>query len=764
MVQQQTLTALGQRERKADALERVVGDARYGADFSLPGMLHAKILRSPHAHARIRRIDYARALGVPGVVAVVTAGDLRPGQAGAAHDAPAEAYDPGHEEEHAAGSRPNASRTVFAGAKALWAGQPVAAVAATTLQAAEEALGLIEVSYEVLPMMENAEQSMQPGAPLLHPNLFTTTLGVNADTPSNISTYVELVRGDVERGFREADVVIEDTYRTRMIHQGYLEPRATLAKVDPDGKLTIWVSSQGIFAVQQQVAEVLNLPPHRVRIIPTEFGGGFGSKGQGLLEPLAALLAVKTGRPVKMVMGRDEEFKAGRPGSPSVAWVKMGVKRDGTITAAQIRVIMDSGAYPGGPVGAATNLSFGVYKVPNLRVEGYDVVTNKPPVGAYRAPGAPQAAYAVEQHMDRLARALGMDPLELRLKNIAGEGDRMPNDTPLPRVGFRTTLETVKRHPIWGHRPSKPNQGRGIACGMWMGGLQPNSCFLKLNGDGSLGLEVGTMDITGTRTAFKQMVASEFQVPTERVAVTTLDTDTAPYASNSGGSKTTNTMGSAIKQASDNLKRQLQSRAASLLDLPQDQVGYRAGLFHSLRDPNRTVSLQDLGARSVAAGGGPVLASGSAGTFKAAPSFAAHVVDVEVDPETGKVTLLGYHAFQDCGFAVNPTQVEGQMQGGVAQGIGWALTEEYVFGDGVMRNPTFLDYRMPTSLDLPLIEPTIVQVPNPDSPYGVRGVGEVPLVPPMAAIANAIYDATGARITELPMSPERVFWALHRKS
>ncbi len=761
---QQTQPVLGKRVPKADALERVVGQARYSADFHLPGMLHGKILRSPHAHARIRRIDYAKALALPGVVAVITAGDFRsgPSQPADGH-APEGAYDPGHEEEHTAGSRPNANRTVFAGAKALWAGQPVAAVAAVSLQAAEEALGLIEVAYEVLLTVETAEQAMQPAAPLLHSNLFTTTLGKNADKPSNVATYIELSRGDVAQGFRQADVIVEDTYRTRVISQGYLEPRATLARVDATGKLTIWSSSQGSFSIQQQVAEILNLPLDKVNIIPAELGGSFGSKNQCILEPMAALFAIKTGRPVKIVMGRDEEFKAGRPGAASVIQVKMGVKRDGTLTAAEIKVIMDGGAFPGGPVGAATTTGIGPYRIANFHIQGYDVVTNKPPVGAYRAPGSPQAAFAVEQHIDRLAKALSIDPLDLRLKNIAGEGDRLPTDAPLPKVGFQTTLETVKNSPIWKQRPAKPFQGRGIACGMWLGGLQPNSCFLKLNGDGSLGLMVGTVDVTGTRTTFKQMVAHEFQLSVDDVAVTTLDTDTAPYASTAAGSKTTYTMGIAIKQASDNLKRVLQARAATTLDLPLDQVGYRAGHFHSQRDPSRTVSLKDLGARSVTAGGGPLLASGSAGTFKAAPSFAAHVVDVEVDPETGKVTVLAYHAFQDCGFAINPTMVEGQMQGGVAQGVGWALTEEFVFSDGVMRNPTFLDYRMPTSLDLPLIDSTLVQVPNPESPYGVRGVGEVPIVPPMAAMANAIADAAGVRINELPMSPERVFWAIHNQ-
>ena len=761
-------TVMGQRLPKVDGLERVTGDALYGADVTLPGMLHGKILRSPHAHARISRIDYSKAFRLDGVVAVVTAGDLRAGQAteSTGHQAHSETYDPGHEEESGATSRPNASRTVFASAKALWAGQPVAAVVATSVEVAEQALNRIEVTYEVLEPLLTAEEAMQPDASLLHPNLFTNTLGDQPDTPSNITTHVELSRGDVEQGFKEADVIVEDTYRTRMVHQGYLEPRATLAKVDSDGKLTIWSSTQGSFSIQQQAADILRLPPSQINVIPVEIGGGFGSKVQGVLEPMAALLALRTGRPVKMVMSRDEEFKAGRPGTPSVITLKMGAKKDGTLTAAQMNVIMDGGAYPGGPVGAATTVGLGSYKIPNLSMDGYDVVTNKPPVGAYRAPGAPQAAFAVEQHMDRLAQQIGMDPLEFRLKNVSQEGDRLPNDTALPRVGFRATLEAIQEHPAWNNPPTGQNRGRGLACAMWIGGIQPNSCALKLNGDGSLGLMVGTVDLTGTRTAFKQMVADEFEVGPDQVTVTTLDTDSAPYASTSAGSKTTYTMSFAIKQACDNVKNQLLERAAARLDLPLDQLGYQAGQIYAKGDPNRAVTLKELGQSSVAAGGGPILGAGVMSRARGAPSFAAHVVDVEVDPETGKVNILGYWAFQDCGFAVNPTQVEGQMQGGATQGIGWALTEEYAFSpDGVMRNPTFLDYRMPTALDLPLIEPTIIEVPSSEGPYGVRGVGEVPIVPPMAALANAIANATGTRLQELPMSPEKVFFALkeHRE-
>ena len=756
-------TVMGQRLPRVDGLERVTGDASYGADVSLPGMLFGRILRSPHPHARIRRIDYTKALELPGVVAVVTAGDLRTGQAAGSGDGhqPSEGtYDPGHEEEHVGSARPSASRTVFAAAKALWAGQPVAAVAATSPETAEQALGLIDVTYEELEPMLTAEQAMESDAPLLHSNLFISTLAEPSGIPSNIATHIELEGGDLEEGFRQADVILEDTYRTRMIHQGYLEPRATMARMDPDGKLTVWSSSQGSFGIQQQVAEILGVPLAQLNVIPLEIGGGFGSKATGVLEPVAALLAVRTGRPVKMVMSREEEFKAGRPGAPSVVSLKMGAKRDGSLTAVEMKVIMDGGAFPGGPVGAATTVGLGSYRIPNFKVDGYDVVTNKPPVGAYRAPGAPQAAFAVEQHMDRLARELDMDPLELRLMNVAEEGDRLPNDVMLPRVGFRATLEAVQEHPAWKSPPNGTMRGRGLACGMWIGGTQPNSCALKLNGDGSLGLISGSVDLTGTRTAFQQIVADEFQVDPDQVAVVMLDTDSAPYASMSGGSKITYTMSFALKEACDNLKAQLLNRAADRLDLPVDQLEYRDGCVSAKGDPSRVVTIQELGQASVSTGGGPILATGAMSRARGAPSFAAHVVDVEVDPETGKVTILGYWAFQDCGFAVNPTQVEGQMQGGATQGIGWALTEEYVFDDGILRNPTFLDYRMPTALDLPLIEPTIIEVPASDGPYGIRGVGEVPIVPPMAAIANAITDATGVRLRELPMSPEAVFWAM----
>ena len=759
-------TILGQSLPKVDALERVTGQALYGADFSLPGMLCGKILRSPHPHARIRRIDFSKALRLPGVAAVVTAGDVQQwakGPAAESQSAHAETYDPGHEEETPTGDRPSATKTVFASNKVLWVGQPVAAAAAADLHVAEEALKLILVDYEVLPPVLDAEEGMKPDSPLLHPGLFTQTLGEQPDRPSNIATYVELARGDVEEGFRKADLTVEDTFRTRMVHQGYIEPRATLVKPTAHGKLTVWSSSQAPFNIQDQLSQILKLPHSHIRVVPTEMGGGFGSKTQGVIEPVAALLALKTGKPVKMTMDRHEEFQAGRPGAPSVIHLKMGATKDGEIAAVKMRVIMDGGAFPGGPVAAATTVGLGHYTIRNLHIEGYDVVTNKPPVGAYRAPGAPQTAFAVESLINRLAAALGVDPLEMRLWNVAMEGDELPTGVPLPKVGFKETLEAVKDHSSWTTPLSGSSKGRGIACGMWIGGRQPTSAMLKLNSDGTLSLDVGMVDVTGTRTAFTQMVAEEIGVSPDLVTVTVLDTHTAPYGPVSAGSKTTYIMSAAIKHTCDRLKDELIKRGAAALDLPEDQMEYSQGRVQSIADPKRFVSLADLGRSSVTSGPGPIVTIGRTSALPLAPSFAAHIVDVEADAETGKVRILKYTVVQDCGFAVNPVQVQGQMQGGAAQGIGWALNEQYVFEGGAMQNSTWLDYRMPTALDLPMIDTAIVQVPNPAGPYGVRGTGEIGIVAPMGAIAHAIANATGAWLSELPMNPERVLFAMKRK-
>ena len=751
---------IGQRVDKVDALERVTGEAVYGADVRLPGMLYGKVLYSPHPHARIRRIDYSKALQHPGVVSVATAGDLASKSTAAeagdgAHETGS--YDPGHESEGDKG-RPNSATSVFASSKVLWVGQPVAAVAATTTEAAEEAVELIDVEYELLTPLFSAEESMKPDAPLLHPNLFTQTLGEKPTEPSNIATHIELSRGDLEEGFKQADVIIEDTYSTVMVHQAYLEPRATLADVDANGKITVWSSSQGSFRILEQLNEILDEPLTSINVIPVEMGGGFGAKTQGVLEPIAILLSRKSGRPVKMVVARDIEFKIGRPGAPSVFHVKLGATKEGKLTAAHIRVTMEGGAFPGGPVSAATNTCGGAYKIPNLLIEGYDVVVNKPPVGSYRAPGAPQAAYAFESHMDRLARALNMDPLELRLMNVAAEGDRMPTDMALPRVGFRETLEKVKTHPAWTTPLTGPNRGRGLASATWLGGAGPMGSAIRVNGDGTLAIIMGAIDISGSRTALVQLVAEEFGVEPSQVTITIPATDTAPYATVSAGSKVTMSMSAALKNASDKVKQQLIDRGAAKLDVPTDQVEYQSQRVQAKGDPSRFVTMRDLASDAR----GPIMETGSVARMRQAPQFGVDVVDIEVDPETGKVTILNFTAFQDCGLAVNPTQIEGQMQGGVTQGIGWALTEEYIFDNGNMKNASFLDYRIPTSLDLPMIQTELIEVPASDGPYGIRGVGEMSIVPPMAAIANALFDATSVRFTELPMSPEKVLLGIQK--
>ncbi|MDP2954127.1 MAG: xanthine dehydrogenase family protein molybdopterin-binding subunit [Chloroflexota bacterium] len=747
---------MGKRVPRVDALDKVTGRAVFGADFHIPTALWGKVLRSPYAHARIKRLDVSRALARDGVKAIITGEDIpKLGPVSAALTP---------------GTGISATAVVaglMAREKATYAGQPVAAVAAVDLDTAEEALRLIEVEYEELPVVEDVLDAMKENAPLVQPDLKTETLGKPPTGPSNIAAHIEMGRGDVKAGFAQAAVVLENTFRTQMVHQGYIEPHAATARVNPNGTVTVWTSSQGSFAFRMQLAAVLNLPLGKIRVIPLEVGGAFGGKTIILLEPLCILLARKAGRPVKMVMTREEELRASRPGSPSVITIKTGATKEGLLTAVEARLIFDSGAAPGSPEGGGVNTGLAPYKVPNLKVEGYGVLTNKPPVGAYRAPGATQAAFAVESQMDLMAQALGLDPLEFRLKNIAGEGDPLPDDTKLDRVGFRQALERMAQHPAWksplgGPHPSTGSgqrRGRGLACGYWTGATGTSSCHLVVNADGSLCLVVGSVDLTGTRTSLAQVVAEEFGVPPEQVAVTTGDTDTVGFTDVSAGSRITYTMSAAVQRACQDAKAQLARGAAARLQARPEDIEYVEGQFRVKGSPDKSMPLLMAARNSMRAGDGPVTGRGAVTRLKSAPSFAVHAVDLEVDPETGKVKLLAYTAIQDVGYAINPTLVEGQIQGGVAQGIGWALSEGYRFDHGVLANATLLDYRQPTAADVPPINTVLVEVAAPDGPYGVRGVGEAPIVPPPAAIANALHRALGVRLKELPMTPEAVFWA-----
>ena len=743
---------VGKRIEKVDALERVTGKAVYGADFFLPGMLHGKVLRSPHPHAKIKKLDTSKAAAVEGVKAIITAADLpTPNDMAVSF---------GGELMIALG---DFRQLTMARDKALFDGHTIAAVAATTIEAAERAMALIEVEYDILPPVENALDAMKENAPLLHEDLFTTTLGEKPNKPSNVAMYLEDGRGDMDKAWAEADATVEHSYDALMVHQGYLEPQACVCRVDSDGTVNVWTSTQGTFNVQKQLGALLNLPQDKLIVTPLEIGGGFGGKIYTLIEPLGIMLSQKSGAPVKLVMDRSEVFRATGPGSPGHIEIKVGAKKDGKLTGCYLHLVYDAGAFPGAPIAGATTVSFGPYKVDNLKIEAYDVVTNKPRVQAYRAPGGTPVGFGIETAMDMLAEKIGMDPVKFRAINAVAEGDLMTNNRPFNRVGLKELVQAIEEHPCWKTPLEGPNRGRGVALGFWLGATLTSTSELFIHPDGTVTLTTGQVDLTGIRTTMGQMVAEELQVPLEDVNVRVLDTGSVSYTDLSAGSRSTWTQSIAIEKAAQDAINQMKRIAAEQLKCEPDDVDYADRRFWVRSDPEQAVGWFDVARVSIRRGDGPIFAKGSATRLQSAPEFAGHVVDVEVDPGTGKLTFLNYTCFQDVGFAINPTQVEGQIQGGAAQGIGWAVYEYYHYEKGVLRNPSLLDYRMPTALDVPMLDTVLIEVPASEGPYGARGVGEVPIVPPPAAIANAVYRAVGVRMDKLPMTPEAVFWAIKKK-
>ena len=738
---------VGKRPIRPDGVEKVTGRAQYGADVKLTGLLYGKVLRSPHPHARIRSIDTSKAEAVPGVRAVVTAKDLP--FASLSKEELGGDY----------GRLKFASDHMLASDKVLFKGHPVAAVAAVNAHVAESAMALIEVDYEVLDAVVDVREAMQEGAPLLHEDLRTSSMGEIADKPSNIAAHLTYEKGDVEKGFSEADVVIEQEYNTASVHQGYIEPHNSTAFWNTDGQLNVWTSTQGAFAVRAAVADVLRLPVSKVKVTPMEIGGGFGGKITAYLDSITAVLSQKSGAPVKQAMTRSEVFEASGPAPGSWMKAKVGAKNDGRLTAVQLEVAMDAGAYPGSPVMQAISCAFACYDVENGKVDGYDVVVNKPKTSAYRAPGSPQAAFGVETAMDELCRQLGVDPIEFRLLNAAKEGTRRIEGPVSRKVGLIECLEAARNHEHYKAAVDGENRGRGVAAGFWMNRGFQSSCVITVNFDGTVSLIMGSVDIGGTRASIAQQTAETLGIAYEDVKPTVVDTDSIGFTMVTGGSRTSFATGIAAIEAAESVKAQLVARAAKIWDTSEDDVEYADGEVRHKSDPELRLGFKDL-ARQLATTGGTVAGQANVDPPGEGNSYAVHIADVEVDPETGKTGITRYTAIQDVGKAVHPSYVEGQIQGGVVQGIGWALNEEYFFDDsGRMSNPTFLDYRMPTSLDLPMIDTVIVEVANPGHPYGVRGVGEVPIVPPMAAVANGIHGATGRRMRSLPMSPGKILEA-----
>ena len=717
---------VGKRPVRHDGYDKVTGKAQYSADIILPGLIHGAVLRSPYAHAVIKSIDTSRAEAHPDVRAIVTSKDL-PDPSG---------WDIGDR---------HLSNKVLASDKVVYKGHAIAGVAAANAHAAEAALALIDVEFEVLPAVTSAEEAMAEGAPQLHP-----------EYAGNISDHSQLKLGDVDAAFGEADIVVEREFRTQTVHQGYIEPHSATAWWTPEGKLTVWCSSQGHFQIGESTAKTLGISSSTVKVVPMEIGGGFGGKTTIHLEPVAALLSRKTGHPVKVTMSRADVMEASGPTAGSYMKVKMGATNDGKLTAAQADLRFEAGGYPGSPVGAAAQCMFSPYDIENVLIDAYDVVDNKPKSTAYRAPGAPIGSFAAETLIDELAEKLSVDPLELRITNAAKEGTRRANGMVNPVIGAIETAEAALNHDHYSTPLEGPYRGRGVASGFWVNGSGPACATANVNYDGTVSLTIGSVDIGGTRPAAAQQLAEVLGIPVEDVNPHIGDTEEIGYTSMTGGSGAAFKTGWASYEAAQDIKRQMIDRAALLWDQPAEEIELVDGAFRHKSDPELSIGFKELAAE-LSSTGGPVVGSANMDPQGAGSAFATHVVDVEVDAETGKVEILRYTATQDAGKAIHPSYVEGQIQGGVVQGIGWALNEEYVMADdGSMSNTSFLDYRMPTSLDLPMIDTVIVEVANPNHPYGVRGVGEVSIVPPLAAVANAVYAATGVRMTDLPMNPAAI--------
>ena len=747
-------SVIGQSLPRIDGEEKVTGRAQFAADYDLRGLLHARLFLSPHAHAAIKRLPVAAARATPGVVAVFTADDLPFGE-----------------------EAPNVrGRCLLARGEARFVGEPIAVVVAGSDTAAADGLERLAwgVEFEPLPALVDPLAAADPASPLVQPGLagksgeasLHAALKVDEEAadqrPSNVTGRVQFRRGDIERGLREADLVIGRTFRTSVIHQAYIEPHATVADYDPTARrLTIWTATQGLFYARENVAQVLGLPESSVRIVPMPVGGGFGAKIL-LLEPIAGALAMVLRRPVRVVLTRSDEFRTATPAPQSTLEVRLGAKRDGRLVAIQAHLLFDAGALPGAPVNIAALMLGGNYQAPHLDIEGREVLTHKAPVGAYRAPGAPQAAFALESVIDDLARGLGQDPIEFRLRNASQGGDPMPNGEPWPRIGLRESLQAVQQDPVWRSR-ARDGRGVGVAAGGWLGGIEPASACVRMNTDGTAQVIVGSVDISGTATALAQVAAEMLGVSVSRVRVIAADSDSAPDAGMSGGSKITYTMGSAVLKAAEDARRQVLALAARRLEAAEADLEINDGVVQVRGVPSRTIAVADLVKLTSGFGAGhpPILGVASEAIVQRAPAFGAHVARVRVDGDSGRVRVVDYAVAQDVGRAINPAAVRGQIHGGVAQGIGWALLERMIYDEnGSLATGTFLDYALPRASDVPPIQVALVEVPAERGPFGAKGVGEPPVVPVAAAIANAIADVSGARVETLPIVPEAVVSAL----
>lgn len=762
---QHEFSAVGKRMPRIDGIDKSIGKTIYVADMVMPGMVHAKLVRSPHAHAFITKLDVSKARAFPGVYKVLTVEDL-----------------PIVERDS-----PNRARTPLASKEVLFVGQPIVAVLAEDEDVALKACELVEVEYQVLPHILDPEEAVRPGARAIRGGSLEGAdrseekAHLSADVESaeshdakspNIGMNLHFEKGDVEAGFAESDIIVEGTYRASSIHQSYMEPQATIATYDQSGELTMWSSTQGQFRVRNELSNWLGIPENKILVIGTEVGGGFGAKGW-FLQPLVGVLAVAARRPVKLVFSRHEDLLAAIPTPQAVVKIKTGAKFDGSLTALKATIIYDAGAFPGAPLGSGPLLIGGYYRFPNFDLTGMEALTNKVGVGAYRAPGAPEVAFAIESNMAEIAKALGEDPIEFRLRHVVKEGDKMPHGVEYPPIGAIECLQAVGESKLWQRRRTGQHKlaqkagklrGIGVAQAGWPGGTQPASAGIRLDGDGTFTVLVGANDIAGTNTGFAQIAAEILRVPMDRVQVLTGDTASAPFSGATNGSKITYTVGKAVMLACEDAVEQILTIAAAELEIDREDVEFMGGKAWDRNDPESSIDLRKIanissnfGARYT-----PIFGRGSIKIEKASPGFACHGVEVEIDPETGFIEVIDVVSAQDVGKAINPLSVEGQIQGATTQGLGIGLWERVAYSnkDGGVVNASLLDYRLPTFADVPDVEPIIVEVPSPYGPFGARLVGEPGVVPTGAAVADAVADAIGVRINSTPITPEKVIRAL----
>jgi xanthine dehydrogenase molybdenum-binding subunit len=743
------LRVVGTRPARSDGEDKLRGRAVFGCDFQLPNLLHGKVLRSPHAHARIVSIDASRALQLPGVRAVVTGRDFP--------DIPHRMVSMG---ESGFADQRDIADNCMAKDKALYDGHAVAAVAAESPHVAEEALALIEVTYELLTPVMSARAAMADGAPVIHETFLPGSFVVPTEKHLPNATRIVLEDGAVESGLAQADVVIEREFSTATAHQGYIESHVTTVDWGSGGEITVWTSTQGPFEIRDNIADVLQVPVGRIRVVPLEVGGAFGGKDRTYLDPVAALLSRKAGQPVKMAMRRDEVLRATGPTSGTSIRAKIGARADGVITAIDLDLAYEAGAYASSPIFLAMIAATTRYNVANVRIQGFEAIVNKPKTRPYRAPGGPAVNFAVEQLLDELARRLGIDPIELRIRNVARTGDRLVLGFPCPPIDTEAVLDAVRNHEHYRAPRAQPHHGRGLAYAMWfnLGGL--SSARIAVNTDGTVQLTTGSPDMSGTRMTLAMQVAEVLGIAVDTITSRCADSDSIAFSAPTIGSRTTYATGIVACKAAAEVLCQMSARAALLWEVDVAQVAVEAGVFRNTGGGGQSLTFKELAGRLLDTGG-PISVSEAFSPKGFVPTATAHLVDVAVDPETGKVDILRYTVFQDVGRAVHPDYVEGQLQGAVAQGVGMALNEEYFYDEqGRLRNPTLLDYRMPTALDLPMIDTVILESPNPLHPFGVRGCGEASIIPPAAAIANAIHDAVGVRMDSLPMAPHKVYAAI----